>query len=185
MTYEPMAFPAPGNLVAIARTEDFLVVAQRNRVFISLNGKPQFTWEGVVEIDDDIRHIVHLSGYIYIFTDKRPTSIQAVWGDSGVLNVTRNTLDRNLPLASIRSVSKGIGRVFFASTYALYSWAINRNTQGQFVDEITELISPEQWRNIDPYSVVGTAYEFGYIFSSEADVCAYSIIEQINVLKYH
>lgn len=176
MTYEPMAFPAPGNLVAIARTEDFLVVAQRNRVFISLNGKPQFTWEGVVEIEDDIRHIVHLSGYIYIFTDKRPTSIHAVWGDSGVLNVTRNTLDRNLPLASIRSVSKGIGRVFFASTYALYSWAINRNTQGQFVDEITELISPEQWRNIDPYSVVGTAYEFGYIFSS--DKIDYSLMLQ-------
>lgn len=166
-TYEPMAFPAPGNLISLTRTEDFLVVAQRNRVYIGLNGKPQFTWEGVVEIEDNIRHIIHQGGYIYIFTDKRPTSIVANWGDSGVLSVQRNTTERNLPLTSVRSVSRGIGRVFFASTYALYSWTTNRYKEGQFVDEIMELISPEQWKNIDPYSVVGTAYEFGYIFSSD------------------
>lgn len=167
LTYEPMAFPAPGNLIAITRTEDFLVVAQKNRVFIGLPGKPQFTWEGVVEIEDDIRTIVHQGGYIYIFTNKRPVSITAVWGDSGVLKVVRNTTERNLPLTSLRSVSLGIGRVFFASTYALYSWTTNRHKEGTFVDEIMELISPEQWKNIDPYSVVGTAYEFGYIFSSD------------------
>ena len=175
-TYEPMAFPAPGNLVAIARTEDFLVVAQRNRVFISLNGKPQFTWEGVVEIEDNIRYIIHQGGYIYIFTDKRPTSILAKWSDGGMLSVQRNTTERNLPLTSIRSVSRSIGRTFFASTYGLYSWTTNRYKEGQFIDEIIELISPEQWRNIDPYSVVGTAYEFGYIFSS--DKIDYSLMLQ-------
>lgn len=167
MTYAPMAFPAPGDLISLARTEDCLLVVQRNRVFISLQGKPQFSWDGVVEIEDDIQHMVAIGDNVYIFTNKRPTHIYFVYGNDGELKINRHTIERNLPLTSISSVSVGVDKVFFATTYALYSWKMNRQREGTFTDELTPLLSPEQWKNIDPYSVVGTAYEFGYIFSSD------------------
>ena len=167
MTYEPMAFPAPGNLISVARTEDCVVVAQRNRVYISLQGKPQFSWDGVVEIEDNVVHIEASDDNVYVFTDKRPVYIHFVYGNDGVLKITRKTIERNLPLTSIRSVSVGIQGIIFASTYALYLWSVNYRREGTFQDQVMELLSPEQWKNIDPYSVVGTCYEFGYIFSSD------------------
>lgn len=167
MTYEPMAFPAPGNLISVARTEDCIVVAQKNRVYIGLQGKPQFSWDGVVEIEDDVRHIEASDDNIYVFTDKRPVYIHFVYGNNGVLDITRRTIERHLPLSSIRSVSVGIQGIIFASTYALYLWSVNYRREGTFQDQVMELLSPEQWKNIDPYSVVGTCYEFGYIFSSD------------------
>lgn len=167
LTYEPMAFPAPGNLISLARTEDCVVVAQKNRIYISIQGKPQFSWDGVVEIEDDVRHVEASDDNIYVFTDKRPVYIHFVYGNDGVLKITRRTIDRNLPLTSVRSVSVGIQGIIFASTYALYLWSVNYRREGTFQDQVMELISPEQWKNIDPYSVVGTCYEFGYIFSSD------------------
>ena len=167
MTYEPMAFPAPGNLIGIGRTEDCIVVAQRNRVFFSLPGKPQFTWEAIVEVEDNIVHMLCYNEYVYLFTDKCMTILLGVWGDSGIFKPIRKTVERHLPLTSIPSVSVWAGEIFFASTYGLYSLSVDSRRNPNFAYKITELISPEQWKNIDPYSVVGTAYEFGYIFSSD------------------
>ena len=166
MTYEPMAFPAPGNLFFVGRTEDCLVVTQKNRVFFSLPGKPQFTWEAVIELEDDVRYMLCYRDIVYLFTNKCMTIIFGVWGDSGVFKPVRYTVERHLPLTSILSVSVWDNKIFFASTYGLYSLSIDSRRSANFNYEITELISPEQWKNIDPYSVIGTAYEFSIAANS-------------------
>lgn len=163
LTYDPMAFPAPTSLVSLARTEDGLAVADQRRVYISIPGAPQFTYDGVVEIQDTIRKIVAVGNTIYVLTDHHPVAIQFRVGE--VLNIDRVTVYRKLPLTSLRSVAVYAGEVIFASEYSLYRWSMNRyGENAQSV--LTPILSPEQWKNIDPSTVIGTAYEYGYIFTS-------------------
>lgn len=176
MTYDPMVFPAPNNLVAIAKTEDGIVVADVHRVYISISGEPMFTWDGVVEVDDEIRWLEAIEDTIYVFTDRRPVVI-VYKADGRLLTVNRSTINRNLPLTSTRSVSMYRNEVIFASEYSLYGWSRNRYGDN-IVSKFTPLLTPEQWKNIDPYSVVGTQYEYGYIFSS--DRIDYSLMLEFN-----
>lgn len=176
MTYDPMVFPAPNNLVAIAKTEDGIVVADAHRVYISISGEPMFTWDGVVEVDDEIRWLEAIEDTIYVFTDRRPVVI-VYKADGRLLTVNRSTINRNLPLTSTRSVSMYRNEVIFASEYSLYGWSRNRYGDN-IVSKFTPLLTPEQWKNIDPYSVVGTQYEYGYIFSS--DRIDYSLMLEFN-----
>lgn len=174
-TYEPMAFPAPTGLVSVARTSDGLVVADLHRVYISESGTPQFTFDGVIEIEDAIQHIVAINNTVFVFTDNKPVKI-AYQHTDGVMSIDKQVIQRNLPLKSKESVSVYGGAVYFSSTYSLYSW--NTGRYGSDIKPIfTSIMSPEQWRNIDPSSVVGTAYEFGYIFTS--DSIEYSLMVEI------
>ena len=164
-TYEPMAFPAPKGLCGLARTEDGIVVADKCRVYISESGSAQFTWDGVVEVEDEIRAIRTVGNTIFVFTDNYPVKIGYRHND-GIMSVDRQVVDRRLPLCSVKSLSVYGGAVYFASTHSLYRW----DTGGYGSDirsAMTSMLTPEQWKNIGCESVTGEAYEFGYIFSSD------------------
>ena len=176
ITYDPMVFPAPNNLVAIAKTEDGIVVADRHRVYISISGEPMFTWDGVVEVEDEIRWLEAIEDTVYVLTNRRPVVI-IYKADNRLLTVNRSTINRNLPLTSPRSVSMYRNEVIFASEYSLYGWSRNRYGDN-IVSKFTPLLTPEQWKNIDPHSVIGTQYEYGYIFTS--DKIDYSLMLEFN-----
>lgn len=165
MTYNPMRFPAPTNIVSLARTSDGIVVADTNRVYISLAGEPMFTFDGVVEVEDTILHIEALNNTIFVFTDRYPVKIG--FSSSEVLQIDRQVINRNLPLKSKKSVSNYNGLIFFASEYSLYVWDTGKYGQ-DITSPVTALFTPEQWKNIDPTTVAGIAYEYGYIFTSES-----------------
>lgn len=166
-TYSPSAFPAPPNLVGLARTTDGLVVADTNRVYISVAGQPQFTFDGVVEVEDEIRAIAAINNTIFVFTDNYPVKL-SYQHTQNVMSVDKQVIKRRLPLTSVKSVSCYSDKIYFASEYSLYGWDISG--YGSDIRSIgsNELFSPEQWKNMDPQTITGTAYEYGYIFSSDA-----------------
>ena len=164
-TYEPMAFPAPKGLCGVARTQDGIVVADKCKVYISEAGSPQFTWDGVVEIEDEIRAIRAINNTIFVFTSGRPVKIGFRHTDGGI-QIDRQVVDRDLPLCSVKSLSTYGNTVYFASTHSLYSW--DTGAYGADIRPVlTSMLTPEQWKSLDCSSVVGTAYEFGYLFSSK------------------
>ena len=176
LTYDPMIFPAPGDLVAATRTTDGIVVADERRIYISVNGQPMFTWDGVVEVEQKIIWLESIGNTIYVFTEKNPINISySVRGKT--FSIEKTVIDRNLPVSSLRSISNYRGRIIFASEYSLYAWSTDRYGDN-IVSVLNPFISPEQWKNLDPDTIVGTQYEYGYIFSSDA--IDYSIILEIN-----
>ena len=166
LTYTPMAFPAPGELIDITRTLDNIIVADEHRVYISVMGVPQFTWDGVVEIEDRIEHIEAINSRIHILTNHHPVVLSYGFDKSGVLEIDKRVIYRNLPLASKKSVSVYRDSIIFASTYSLYQWSSDRFGEN-IVSKINVLLSPEQWRNVQPSTVRGTCFEYGYIFYSD------------------
>lgn len=164
-TYEPMAFPAPNEgLIALARTTDGIAVADDHRVYISTSGEPQFTFDGVVTIEDTILEMVAIGNTLFVFTDSKPVKI-AYRHTDGVMSIDKQIVERRLPLKSLKSVSVYDNKVYFSSTFSLYTWDIGAYGN-DIASTLTPLMSPEQWRNIDPNTVTGTAYEYGYIFSA-------------------
>lgn len=164
-TYEPMAFPAPRGLVGLARTIDGIVVADSHRVYVSRPGQPQFTYDGVVEIEDEIIGIYAMNNIIFVFTDNKPVKLSYVHTD-GVMSIDKQVVERRLPLTSLRSVSMHNGQLFFASTYGLYTWDIGG--YGSDIKLISDdVMTPEQYRQIEPNTIRGVAYEFGYIFTGD------------------
>ena len=164
-TYEPMAFPAPPNLVGLARTIDGLVVADDHRIYISRPGQPQFTFDGVVEIEDQILAVYAVNNIIFVFTDNKPVKLSYVHTD-GVMSIDKQVVERRLPLTSIRSVSIHNGVLYFASVYGLYIW--NIGGYGSDIQLITDdVMTPEQYKQLDASSIRGVAYEFGYIFTGD------------------
>jgi len=165
-TYSPSAFPAPTNLIGLARTTDGIVVADTNRVYISVAGQPQFTFDGVVEIEDTIRAIAAINNTIFVLTDNHPVKL-SYQHSQNVMTVDKQVIKRRLPLTSVRSLSCYGNVVYFASEYSFYAW----DTSGYGADirsvGSNGLFSPEQWKNMDPQTITGTAYEYGYIFSSD------------------
>lgn len=174
LTYSPMAFPAPWGLVDVARTEHGLAVATSHEVYISENGKPQFTWENVISIDDNILAIVAVHDQIFVFTDNRPVVISYTIRENELI-AERIVVERRLPLASRASLSVWGDTIVFASTYGLYTWRVTRTSAGvsRSIDfALKPLLSLEQWLNINPRTVRGTCYEFGYIFTSDELACS-------------
>lgn len=164
-TYMPMAFPAPDNLRWVTRTDDGIAVADAHRVYISINGQPQFRFDTVVDVEDEILAIEAIGNTILVLTDNRPVQITySIQGD--IASKQRVVINRHLPLKSLRSLSVHNSSVYFSSTYSLYSWNPGRYGENTGIP-ISPLLSPEQWKNIDPETVVGCCYEFGYIMSSD------------------
>ena len=166
-TYEPMAFPAPNDLVGLARTADGIAVASKNRLYISVPGQPQFTFNSVVEIEDEIIAIRAINNTIFIWTDNKPVRV-GYRISSGAPSIDRQVVERRLPLKSIKSLSTYNGRIYFASEYGLYHWDLSGYGSDIRAVSSPSLITPEQWKNLNPESIVGVAYEFGYMFSSDA-----------------
>lgn len=174
-TYEPMAFPAPTNLIGLARTDDGIVVADEHRVYISEAGTPQFTWDGVVEVEDEIIAIRTIGNTIFVFTNRFPVKIGYRHSDNGFI-IDKQVVSRRLPLSSIKSLSVYDGKVYFATTHSLYTW--DTNGYGSDIRPVlTKMLTPEQWKNLDPETITGVGYEFGYIFSSDA--IDYSIMVEV------
>ena len=164
-THDPKVFPAPHGISFITRTEDSVVVADEHRVYISTPGQPQFGTDGVVNIEDEIRCIQSIGNTIFVLTDNYPVKIKYRITE-GMLSIKRETIRRRLPLTSYKSVSTYGSRVYFASEYSLYSWDIG-GYGSDVKSTLNELMTPHQWKMIDPNSVVGTAYEYGYMLSSK------------------
>lgn len=165
VTYEPMAFPAPNNLIGLARTDDGIVVADKNRIYISESGKPQFTWDGVVEIEDTIIAIRAIGNTIFVFTDKKPVKLGYRHTD-GVMSIDKQVIDRHLPLSSIPSLSVYDNMVYFSSTFSLYRWSTS--SRGSDLNaELLQLLTSDQWKSIGSDSVCGTAHELGYMMTSD------------------
>lgn len=164
LTYDPMHFPAPPGLKHILRTDTSIIVADDHKVYISLPRRPMFTWDGMVTVDDAILEMVFMRDSIVILTDDKPVIIQ--FKDDDVNSIVRSTIERHLPLVSKRSVSLMDDRLIFASEYSLYVW--NFSARGSDIRSILQpYMTPDQWKAIKPFTVVGTWYEFGYIFSAE------------------
>lgn len=164
LTSHPMRNPAPDAIKYLTRTEDGIAVADDYNVYISLPGIPLFTLDGVVAIDDPIRMIVALGNIILVLTSRFPVIIEFKYTES-IMAITRKTIKRNLPLCSIHSVSIYGSRVYFASTYSLYFFDL----AGYGADTksyIQGLLTPEQWKLINPDTVVGIACEWGYLLYS-------------------
>lgn len=160
MTGHPEIFPAPP-VFFLARTEEAIAVADEERVYISRAGEAMFTLDGIVNIDDRIRHIEGLGNSIFVFTDKYPVRIQFKYTDS-VMSIDRVTIRRKLPLLSPASVSVYGERVYFSSEYGLYAWDLGG--YGADIKLVTQsLFTPEQWKMMHPKSIVATAFEFGIV----------------------
>ena len=164
-TSHPMNNPAPTGVKYLDRTEDGIVVATDCQVFISVSGEPQFGLGGVVSIEDNIRAIRADGNTIFVLTDRYPVVIKYQLGD-GVLNISRKTVKRELPLRSKQSVSLYGSKLFFASEFSLYAW--DTSGYGENIrNQIHQLMTPDQWKMVDAGSVVGTAYEYGYLLHSK------------------
>jgi len=163
-TYAPEIFVAPDSLIGITRTEDGLAVADTHRVYISMAGQAMFSYEGVVQIEDTIRAIRSIGNNIFVLTNRNPVFITFTHGKA-MIDVKRQTIQRDLPVTSLKSISVYGSRVFFASTYSLMVW----DTSGYGADiksAVNHVINPEQWLMVAPDSVVGVAFEFGYLLTS-------------------
>ena len=160
-THNPKVFPAPENIKFLARTEDGIAVADLNRVYISMAGQPMFSMEGVVNIENEIRCIQAIGNNILVLTDKFPVTI-SYSVSQGMTSISRKTIRRHLPLTSYKSVSTYGDNVFFASEYSLYTWSASKVRS-----RISPLLTPEQYKMLDPSSIVGTAYEFGYMLTTK------------------
>lgn len=166
-THDPKPFPAPSGLIGLARTEDGIAVATNNRVFISVPGQPQFTVEGIVNIDDEIKAIVAVGNIIGVFTNHKLYKLKYRITE-GLMSVQRETIHRKLPLKSLKSLSVYGTEAFFASEYSLYSWNLAGGYGADVKSELNQLLTPEQWKMTDPDTVVGVAHEYGYLLTSKA-----------------
>jgi len=163
-THDPMAFPAPP-CQFVCRTEDGIAVADTHRVYISNGGQAMFSTDGVVNIEDEIRCIQSIGNTIFVLTDKFPVKITYQLTGS-LISINRVTIQRNLPLVSYASVSTYGTRVYFASEYSLYAWDTS-GYGGDLKSPISELLTPHQWKMLEPSTVVGTGYEYGYFLTSK------------------
>lgn len=167
-TYEPMNFPAPSSLVALTRTKDGIAVADDCRVYISVAGQPQFGYDGVVEIPEgNVLAMKAIGNTIFVFTDGYHVKIRYSHSQN-ILTIDKDVIQRNIPLRSRKSLSVYDTRVFFSSTYSLYTWDVGAYGSDIQAELPHALITPEQWKHLDPDSITGTGYEFGYMFSSDS-----------------
>lgn len=164
LTYDPMHFPAPPGLKHILRTDTSIIVADDHKVYISLPRRPMFTWDGVVTVEDKIEELALINDTICVLTDSKPATIK--FKDDDINAIAVNTIQRHLPLVSKRSVSVYRENLIFASEYSLYVW--NFHYRGDDIKAVLQpFMTPDQWKAIKPSTVVGTWYEFGYIFSAD------------------
>jgi len=167
-TYEPMNFPAPGNLVSLTRTKDGIAVADNCRVYISVAGQPQFGYDAVVEIEEgEIQAIEAIGNTIFVFTDGYHVKLRYSHTQN-IMTIDKDVIRRRIPLRSRKSLSVYDTRVYFSSTYSLYTWDIGAYGSDIQAELPHALLTPDQWKNFDPDTITGTAYEFGYMFSSES-----------------
>ena len=165
-TYDPKIFQAPTGLKFLTKAEDSIVVANENTVYIGMPGQPMFGTEGIVNIDDKIRCIRAIGNNILVWTDKFPTLITFSVGNA-MLEIKRQTIQRKLPLSSYKSVSIWGETAYFASEYSLYKWDLG-GYGGNIQSVLNEIMTPHQWKMLEPNTIVGTAYEYGYIFTTKA-----------------
>lgn len=162
-TYEPEAFAIPdgADLVGLARTTDGIVVADKHRVLISVAGQPQFTYDGIVDIEDEVVDITAIGNTIFVFTDNYPVRIEYGLRE-GAMVVEKTIIYRKLPLIYKDSLSTYGSSVYFASTNNIYIWSVAG--YGDDINaSIQPLMTPEQYRNLG--AITGTGYELGYICS--------------------
>lgn len=165
LTSHPARFPAPTNLVSLTRTENGIAVADANRVYISLPGQPMFSYDGVVQIDDEIKVIRAIGDTIFVLTDNKPVRIEYKHTD-GIMDVRRTTTHRSLPLRSRGTVSVYGSELYFASEFSLLVWSI-AGYGADIKDALQGVMSREQYHRLDPDSLVGCAYEYGYLLASK------------------
>lgn len=164
-TSHPMLNPAPQGVKYVDRTEDGLVVADDCRLYISASGEAQFGLEGVVSIEDKIRAVRAIGNKIFVLTDHYPVVVSYKHTD-GIMTIDRNTIQMELPLRSKRSVSVYGSKLYFASEWSLYVW--DTGGYGANINNaIHAVLTPDQWKMVDAGSVVGVAYDYGYMLHSK------------------
>ena len=161
MTNNPMLNAAPTGLKFICRTDDGIAVADESRVYISIAGQPMFNVDGVVNVEGTIREIRAIDNAILVWTNKYPVVIRFQISE-GLMGIDRQVITRHLPLTSRQSVSIYNGTAYFASEMSLYAW----NPSGGIRSVLSDLLTPAQWKMLDPDTVAGVAHEYGYLLSS-------------------
>ena len=77
-------------------------MAEKYRLFISEPGRPHFSFDGIVEIEDEIKAIEAIGNTIFVFTNSRPVKV-AYRHTDGVMSIDKQTINRHLPLTSVKS----------------------------------------------------------------------------------
>ena len=172
-TSHPSRFQAPPNLVSLTRTEDGLAVADSHHVYISLPGQPMFGFDGVVQVEDEIEVIRAIGNTIFVLTNNRPVRIEFKHTDS-IMSIDRTTMHRNLPLRSRASVSVYNTELYWASEHSLMVWSI-AGYGADIKDAARGVFTREQYHRLHPESIVGSAYEYGYMLYSKKTDYSYMI----------
>lgn len=158
-TSDPYMYPAPADLVALARSEDNIIVADKHRVYVSENGEPLFTAQATVDVEDEIVGIEAFADQVFVLTKGRPVLVKFQSGVNGV-NVNRSTINRNLPATG--GVSAYGTSVWFISEEGLFQW--DTAGYGADVRDITsQTLLPEHWRVIHDADAAGVAVPDGYV----------------------
>ena len=164
-TSHPMRYAAPDGLVSLTRTEDGVAVADSHQVYISLPGQPMFTLDAIVQVEDEIRVIRAIGNVIFVLTDHRPVRIEFKHTE-GVMSINRTTQHRNVPLHSRASVSVYGSELYWASEHSLMVWSI-AGYGSDIKDALKGVFNREMYHRLHSRSIVGTAYEYGYLLHSK------------------
>ena len=164
-TSHPMRYAAPQELVSLTRTEDGIAVADNNRVFISMPGQAMFTFDAVVQVEDNIQAIRAIGNIIFVITDNYPVRIEYKHAE-GLMNINRTTTYKHMPLRSRASLSTYATEVYWASEFMLARWSI-AGYGADIKDALGGVFTREQYKRLHPASIVGTAHEFGYLLHSK------------------
>ena len=165
LTYHPVRFPAPGNLIGLTKLSDRIAVADNHRVYVSLPAEAMFTFDGVVEIEDTIKAINAIDDIILVLTDRHPYIINV--STSNGLAAGRTMLEVVINFSHFDTLSIFNNTVTFAGEYGLYIW------NGRSITALSEsYFTPVDWKHIAKKRLVGTAFEYGYLLWSEALGCS-------------
>jgi hypothetical protein len=160
-TYQPLRFPAPPNLIALTKVEDKIAVADLHRVYVSLPGEAMFTYDGVIEIEDEIRAIASVNNDIVVLTNRDVYHITVKTIQEG-LQVSRQNYNVVINFTKTDTLSIFNKVVMFAGEDGLYLWSDHR-----LVNIAQANYAPADWKHIYNGKLVGSGYAYGYLLWSE------------------
>ncbi|MCB1620905.1 MAG: hypothetical protein KDI44_09210 [Thiothrix sp.] len=100
---------------------------------------------------------------VYVLTDHMPVHYRLALSDAGP-QLQRNLIPKHLPIASLTSLSSGYQGVVYASDSGL---VMLNGGQAQVIS--SPWFNRDQWRRLDPASIVGAVHDEAYVMASSVD----------------